>query len=95
MFIPFLYNKVFILFGKLLCFIEILYFKSLRLPQLHFSLDIKNIHFKTISESLDVKLILYPITPTFCSGKEAEPPRLEPRGRMRILFHVVNFVNSV
>ena len=42
MLIPFFYNKVFILFGKLLCFIEILYFKSLRLPQLHFSLDIKN-----------------------------------------------------
>ncbi len=42
MFIPFLYNKAFIFFGKLLCFIEIFYIKSLRLPQLHFSLDIKN-----------------------------------------------------
>jgi hypothetical protein len=33
---------MFIFFGKLLRFIEILYFKFLILPQLHFSLDIKN-----------------------------------------------------
>jgi len=41
-FIPFLYDKTPVLFGKLLCFIEILYFESLRFSQLHFSLDIEN-----------------------------------------------------